>query len=113
MYILSDKFEEDLDNELGIVAQWWYDKSVPTTIKDIEALEKPFAVKNVEDKGEYYKKPDGAVGVIVLSLKKLAAMAAWRNEGHQGPWQVYGEQEKGTIAFHFVGDTEIVFIGWV
>lgn len=51
--------------------------------------------------------------MIVVSSKKLAVLAAWRNKDHKGPWQIYSEQEKDTLAFYFVGDTKVVFVGWV
>ncbi|ODQ82662.1 hypothetical protein BABINDRAFT_74861 [Babjeviella inositovora NRRL Y-12698] len=43
----------------------------------------------------------------------LTAVAGWHLDGHEGPWQLYGEQENGTIAYYFLGDTETVFIGLV
>ena len=43
----------------------------------------------------------------------MAVVAGWRdNKEHDGPWQLYGEQEAETTAFHFVGDTSPVFLGW-
>lgn len=114
MFVISNSLEisSEEKSDLGIYAEWWYSETVPTKVDLIEG-KKVFAVNNVEDRGEYYKRPEGAYGVIVLTLEKLAALAAWRNDEHKGPWPLYGEQEKGTTSFYFVGDTKIVFIGWV
>ncbi|EGV65716.1 hypothetical protein CANTEDRAFT_92041 [Yamadazyma tenuis ATCC 10573] len=100
------------DSELGVLAKWWTENTIPNSLDDLD-LSDAFVVKNVQDRGEYYERPKDATGVIVSSQKKLAAMAAWRNKEHKGPWQIYGEQETNTTAFHYVGDSDIVFIGWV
>lgn len=107
-YTLPDEQE----TELGIVAQWWTKKLFPQSLDEID-LKDFFEVKNVQDRGEYYDKPKDATGVILVSSKKLSVVAGWRNEKHDGPYQVYSEQEKDTIGFHFVGDTKVVFFGWI
>ena len=102
------------ETELDVIAQWWTKNTVPTTLEEFD-LSVSFEVKNVTDRGEYLKKPKDAIGVILSTKKKMAVMAAWRgNDGkHEGPWQIYGEQEAETTVFHFVGDTETVFLGWL
>lgn len=67
----------------------------------------------MKDRGEYFSRPSDATGLIVLSTEKLTVMAAWRNKEHEGPWQIYGEQEPQTTAYYLVGDTDVVFVGWV
>ena len=51
-------------------------------------------------------------GYPLRARKKLAAIAAWRNEEH-GPWQLHEKQEKHTNAFHYLGDTDVVFLEWI
>ena len=113
MFTLSQTFADPSapETELGIIAQWWTKNTIPT-LEDFDVAN-AFEIKNVLDRGEYFDRPKDVTGVIVSSKKKIAAMAAWRNKEHKGPWQVYGEQEAETTAFHWVGDTDVVFVGWV
>lgn len=114
MLILSDKYTTPTtpESELQVYAKWWTQNSFPTSLEEAD-ISDLFAVENREDRGSYYYRPHDATGIIVVSHKKLAAMAAWRNKEHKGPWQIYGEQEAQTVAFHYVGDSEVVFVGWV
>lgn len=114
MYTIAESYtlSNQKDTELGIFALWWKEKLFPKSIDELD-LSNLFEVKNVESRGEYFDRPDDATGMIVFSSKKLAVLAAWRNKKHEGPWQIYSEQEKDTLAFYFVGDTKVVFVGWV
>lgn len=114
MIILSSTtgLSTDEISDLGIYAQWQFGDKIPT--KETKLCESDiFAVKDVQDRGLYYTRPEDATGIIVLSSDKLTVVAAWRNPEHKGPWQVYGEQEAKTTAYYLVGDTDIVFVGWV
>lgn len=114
MLTLSQDYSDTInsESELQVYAKWWTKNTFPVSIEEV-GIDDVFEVKNVLDRGEYYDRPLDATGVIVVTQAKLAAVAAWRNKEHKGPWQVYGEQEANTVAFHFLGDTEVVFIGWV
>lgn len=108
----ESQLRSDQESALGIHAQWQFGNTIPAKTADFSELE-VFAVRGVEDRGEYFTRPADATGLVVLSSEKLTVMAAWRNQQHKGPWQVYGEQEPKTTAYYLVGDTDIVFVGWV
>jgi hypothetical protein len=114
MFILSQTYADPSapETELDVIAQWWTKNTFPTTLEEFD-VSNSFVVKNVLERGEYLEKPKDATGVIVSTKKKMAVVAGWRdNKEHDGPWQLYGEQEAETTAFHFVGDTSPVFLGW-
>ncbi|SGZ53312.1 CIC11C00000004588 [Sungouiella intermedia] len=100
------------NSDLGIYAQWQFGNTIPSTTTELSKLD-VFPVRDIKDRGEYFTRPSDATGLVVLSSEKLSVMAAWRNKEHKGPWQVYGEQEPPTTAYYLVGDTDVVFVGWV
>lgn len=114
MIILSKECQLNSEDgsDLGIYAQWQFGNTIPDRQTALVKLN-VFPVRNIKDRGEYFSRPRNATGLIVLSSEKLAVMAAWRNKEHEGPWQVYGEQEPQTTAYYLVGDTDVVFVGWV
>lgn len=114
MIILSKdtQLHSEEESDLGIYAQWQFGNTIPSKTTKFSDLD-VFPVRDVEDRGEYFPRPADATGILVLSLKKLTVMAAWRNKEHKGPWQIYGEQEPETTAYYLVGDTDLVFVGWV
>lgn len=99
-------------SDLGIYAQWQFEDTIPQKGTEVSNLN-VFPVRDEKDRGQYFVRPKDAKGVIVLSSEKLTVMAAWRNKNHEGPWQIYGEQEPQTTSYYLVGDTDIVFIGLV
>lgn len=104
------KAEETSD--LGVYAQWQYGDNIPT--KGAENSQSDvFAVKNDKYRGSKYTRPEGATGLIVSASEKLTVVAAWRKNSDDGPWQIYSEQEKDTTAYYYLGDTKVLFVGWV
>ncbi|ODV78836.1 uncharacterized protein CANTADRAFT_278257 [Suhomyces tanzawaensis NRRL Y-17324] len=122
MLILLDA--ADLDEEtsqlganwIGVKATWIKGNKVPSSLQEVLGGE-IFEVRDIEDKGEYLLIPAGVGGVVVQSEKGLVSIAAWRrqkNAGeieHDGPWQIYSEQEANTVAYYYLGDTQTVFMG--
>lgn len=111
---LKRLLEVSESESIGVYARWWFGDSVPKN-EHIEAAKREgaFEVVAKEHGGEYFEKPEGAVGLIVSSAGDHAAVAGWIKANKYGPWQAYGEQNPNTSKFHYLADTKLVFVGLI
>ncbi|EGV66148.1 hypothetical protein PSN45_003501 [Yamadazyma tenuis] len=90
----------------GVYARWWFGNATPQKehirTSKREAL---FEVKHEANGGQYLKRPENAIGLIVFSDDKHAAVAGWDGADTDGPWQTYGEQGPNASRFHYLGDS--------
>ncbi|EMG46197.1 hypothetical protein SBY92_000960 [Candida maltosa Xu316] len=94
--------------DTGIKFSWIYelDKLSPKTIEPAETI-----VNNVLDRGEYFQRPENAVGVLVHSGDEPIAVAAWYGADHKGDWNIYGDQPEHTQQVYFLSGANTVFVG--
>lgn len=87
---------------------WLFD---PNELVSPSVREPDIEIMNVEDRGEYFERPEDAVGIIVQSTLYPAAVACWYANNHDGEWNVYGDQAVGTQQTYFLGGTTKIFVG--
>lgn len=94
--------------DTGIRMEWIYelDKLLPTVVEPASTV-----VKNVLDRGEYYDRPDTAIGVLVHSGEEPAAVAAWYGNDHKGDWNIYGDQPEHSQQVYFLSGAKTIFVG--
>ncbi|KAI5951533.1 hypothetical protein KGF54_004607 [Candida jiufengensis] len=103
----NSKISKD-QKSTGIKINWIYD------IKELvsEKIGEPEdEVENVEDRGQYFNRPEGAVGVLVQSGKEPATFAGWYGETHNGDYNLFGEQPEGTQQIYYLADARTIFVG--
>ncbi|KAI5960065.1 uncharacterized protein KGF55_004788 [Candida pseudojiufengensis] len=94
--------------QTGIKFNWIYD------LKELDknTLGKPeIEIENIQDRGQYFDKPEGAVGVLVQSSDEPAAFAAWYGNNHIGEWSLYGDQPESSQQIYYLSDSQTIFIG--
>lgn len=74
-------------------------------------LETNIKILNEEDNGQYFTRPDGAIGVVVHTTKYPAVCASWYADNHKGFWNVYGEQGIGTQQTYYLSGATTIFVG--
>ncbi|KAI5964673.1 uncharacterized protein KGF55_001742 [Candida pseudojiufengensis] len=93
----------------GVKFSWIYDaKELITT-----TLGKPeFEAENEIDRGQYFQRPEGAIGVLVQSGNEPATINGWHTvNSHEGYYNLYGDQPDFTQQTYYLGGTNTIFIG--
>ncbi|KAI5960045.1 uncharacterized protein KGF55_004768 [Candida pseudojiufengensis] len=103
----TKKLSKD-QKQTGIKINWIYD------LKELDknTLGKPdVEIENAENNGQYFDRPEGAVGVLVQSSDEPAAFSGWYNNDHSGDHNIYGNQSEQTQQIYYLSDTQSIFIG--